>query len=238
MASKIKKIIGGAILLLAIGFSSCTKYNYIDGGLAHGIHDCSMWEYFERQSTDWDSTRIMIEHAGMKSVFDGSGSHEQITFFGLTDIVIVRYMLENNRLLDEDKASGEEVNEEDYWYKVTDIPRETCIALLNSLIVPQRLMLKDVPRGWRTRSNDDEGEKYVEKEGKVCPTLSGELFVWMEPEDYAGIQDAGLKTLWIAKRNNGASNWRVASTDIQTNNGVVQSMGYDFNIINFKNDEQ
>lgn len=52
-----------------------------------------MWEYFHTDSYNWDSTIIMIEHAGLKSLFDGTGEYEQITFFGLTNLSILRYMM-------------------------------------------------------------------------------------------------------------------------------------------------
>ena len=81
----------GVALLLLVNLYSCTDYNYIDGGLANGVHDCTMWQYFENQTVDWDSTMLMIEHAGMKSCFDGSGQYKQITFFGITDIAIARF---------------------------------------------------------------------------------------------------------------------------------------------------
>ena len=38
-------------MMLALG--SCTKWNYHDGGLSYGIHDCSMWEYLHTQPYDW-----------------------------------------------------------------------------------------------------------------------------------------------------------------------------------------
>lgn len=227
----LKNTLGGSILLILVGLCSCTKYNYIDGGVANGIHDCSMWEYFESQSYDWDSTRIMIEHAGMKSVFDGSGEQEQITFFGVTDITIARWMLQHNADLDTKKEQGVPVEDSEYWNRVTDIPASTCEALLKKLVVTERFMLKDVPKGRRQKLSD--GSKYTETGGMVVKSLTGEIFVWMEPTDFAEIQDAGQKRLWMARRLNTASNWIIASTDIQTNNGVVHSMGYDFNLINF-----
>ncbi|WP_303179122.1 hypothetical protein [uncultured Butyricimonas sp.] len=231
MVSKITNTLIGIICLFLISLCSCTKYNYIDGGVAEGIHDCSMWEYFQRQTVDWDSTMIMIEHAGMKSIFDGSGPHEQITFFGITDIAIARYMLKHNYALDQNKLAGQAVDDEDYWNKVTDIPASTCESILKKMIVPQRLMLKDIPLGSRTKTSD--GREYIEDKGTILPALSGQIFAWMDPEDYKEVEDAGAKRLFIARRLNTSSNWRVASTDIQTNTGVVQSMGYDFEIDNF-----
>ena len=89
---------------------SCEDY-YHDSGLANGEHDCTMWEYFESQPGDWDSTMIMIEHAGMKAYFDGSMKDKQVTFFGVTNLSILRFMLEHN-----------ERNLDDPWNKVTGYP--------------------------------------------------------------------------------------------------------------------
>ena len=231
MASTRLNTLKGIALLAFISLCSCTKYNYIDGGVASGVHDCSMWEYLEQQTVDWDSTRIMIEHAGMKSIFDGSGQYKDITFLGITDLSIVRYMLDHNAKVDYDKEHGIEVSPEDYWHRVKDIPKEQCVKVLEQLIIPQRFMLKDIPQGTRLKTAD--GAEYVETGGKVFTALSGNLFIWMEPEDYAGVEDAGAKNLYIARQVNTGENWRVASTDIQTTTGVVHALGYDFKIINF-----
>lgn len=220
------------LLLLSVSLYSCTDNNYIDGGLAKGVHDCTMWEYFENQNVDWDSTMIMIEYAGMKSYFDGSGQYKEITFFGITDIAIARAMLRHNYLLDLKKQNGETIDENDYWHRVKDIPKETCVSILKKLIVPeQRIMLKNVPKG--TRLKNTEGSDYIENGGKVFTSLAGELFIWMEQENYMGLQEMGEKMLFIARRLKIASNWRIASTDIQTTTGVVNAMGYEFDMENF-----
>ena len=107
--AKIVCILKGVILFMMLALGSCTKWNYHDGGLSYGIHDCSMWEYLHTQPYDWDSTIIMIEHAGLKELFEGQGEHEQITFFGVTNLSILNYMLQNE------------------YKKVTDIPVEETI---------------------------------------------------------------------------------------------------------------
>ena len=93
MASKLNTIGKSIAVVMVVVFASCTKYGYIDGGLADGVHDCTMWEYFHTDSYNWDSTIIMIEHAGLKSLFDGTGEYKDITFFGLTSLSIRRYLL-------------------------------------------------------------------------------------------------------------------------------------------------
>lgn len=213
MASKIKNIGKSIAIVLVVIFASCTKYEYIDGGLANGNHDCTMWEYFHKDSYNWDSTLIMIEHAGLKSLFDGTGEHKQITFFGLTSPSIRRYMLENN------------------YERVTDIPKGICIDILQKLVVPQRLMLKDIPRGNRIIRG---GGQYTEYEGMRCKAIRGELFVWTLQGDYEGVQMAGAVVLRIASRNvEGAGNEVIASSDIRTTTGVVQALNYDFRFRNF-----
>lgn len=231
MDNRIINTIKGVALLLLVNLYSCTDHNFIDGGLANGVHDCTMWEYFENQTVDWDSTMIMIEHAGMKSYFDGTGQHKQVTFFGITDITIARFMLQHNSEIDDKKALGRPVDNEKYWHKVKDMPVDTCVAILKKLIIPeQRIMLKDVRQGNRLIIEN----KYVESGGKSFTTLYGdEIFAWMVPEDYNVIQDAGLKVLRIARRLNTSSNWRIASTDIQTTTGIVHSMDYNFAMGNF-----
>ena len=200
MASKLTNLFYGALVLIMINICSCTDYNYIDGGTANGIHNCTMWEYFENQTYDWDSTMIMIEHAGLKSLFDGSGEHKQITFFGITDLCIVRYLLDHNKAMDDAKEQGGDIKDSDYWYQVTDIPPAICAAFLNRLVIPERIMLKDIPEGKRLK--DPEGLTYKETEGKVFASLfmQEELFTWVFSEAYAGISKKGEKQLWIARR--------------------------------------
>ncbi|WP_292265827.1 hypothetical protein [Butyricimonas sp.] len=231
MDNKIINTLKGVAFLLLVSLYSCTDYNYIDGGLANGVHDCTMWEYFENQTQDWDSTMVMIEHAGMKSYFDGSGQYKQITFFGITDITIARFILQHNRELDSKQDIGLPVDENAYWHRVKDMPADSCAAILKKLIVPeQRIMLKDIPQGNRLVFNG----KYKESGGKPFTTLYGdEIFTWMVPEDYGDLEDAGAKVLWIARRRNTSSNYRIASTDIQTTTGVVNSMDYGFTMGNF-----
>lgn len=216
METTINHICKGAVILMVIFLSSCTKYNYIDGGKANGIHDCTMWEYFHTDSYDWDSTIIMIEHAGLKSVFDGTGEYKQITFFGLTNHSIRRYLLDNG------------------YDKVTDIPVGICQNVIQKLVYPERLMLGDVPRGNRIQSGGGEDSGFTEYDGMVCNCLRGSLFLWTQRMSYNNVEDTGEVALYIASRNEkGTRNERVASTDIQTTNGVVHSLNYDFRFQNF-----
>ena len=149
----------------------------------------------------------------------------------MTDLCIMRYILDQNRLLDEAKKKGQDVKESDYWHRVTDIPQSTCKAFLERLIIPKRIMLNDVPEG--TRLLDADGKKYVATDGEVISSLSEDLFTWVFREDFGEMNKKGAKQLWIARLLPTTGNWRIASTDIQTTNGVVQALGYDFDMTNF-----
>ena len=102
---------------------------------------------------------------------------------------------------------------------MTDIPVEDCKNILSKLIVPQRLMVNDVPRGQIIAST---GEKV---DGMDAQALRGSIFMWTHQEPYMEIEEAGEVSLYI-RTSAGSANFRAVSTDIQTNNGVVQAMGY------------
>lgn len=187
--AKITYMLKGVILVMVLALGSCTKWNYHDGGLSDGVHDCSMWEYFHTQPHDWDSTMIMIEHAGLKELFEGRGEHEQITFFGVTNLSILNYMLQNG------------------YKRVIDIPVEDCKNILCKLIVPKRLMVNDIPRGQIVANT---GEKV---DGMETQTLRGSVFMWTHQEPYMQIEEAGEVSLYI-RTNSGSVSFRVVSTDI------------------------
>ena len=199
--AKLIYLLKGVALIVLLG--SCTKWNYHEGELANGVHDCSMWEYLHTQPWDWDSTIIMIEHAGLKDLFEGKGEHEQITFLGVTNYSIRLYMIENG------------------YEKVTDIPVEFCQNTLSKLIIPQRVMLADVPRGKRDEYTGEESD------GIEYRTLGGRLFMWTYQQPFEGVPDMGEISLHFFARG-GTAVHRIYSTDIQTNNGVVQALGYSF----------
>ena len=81
--------------------------------------------------------------------------------------------------MDDAKEQGGDIKDSDYWYQVTDIPPAICAAFLNRLVIPERIMLKDIPEGKRLK--DPEGLTYKETEGKVFASLfmQEELFTWV-----------------------------------------------------------
>ena len=166
---KINVFIKSLVVCVAVGLGACTNYQYIDTGLANGKHDCTVWEYLHSQPDDWDSTILLIENAGMKAYFDGSMPNQQITFFGVTNLSILRMMLDHNVEIEED---GE------LWNKVSDIPEEVCQYILNQLIVPQRLTVNDVPKGNLEETTGKEIDGKVYSTLEICfLILSGKIII-------------------------------------------------------------
>ncbi len=203
--AKIKSYIHVWLFLCAgLAVSSCTKWNYHDGDVAAGVHDCSMWDYFKKQPRDWDSTRLMIQRAGLQDLFEGKGEYGQMTFLAPNNLVIMTYLFDND------------------YQEVNDIPVADCRRMLEKLIIPRRIMMNDVPRGSRS---DATGEKTG---GKTYTLMDGsEAFLWTFQESYLGIENAGAVHLWFFIEKFGASR-RIVSSNIQTENGVVQALGNDF----------
>ena len=204
----IKNILKGSILVAFLALVSCTNWQYEDTGLSYGNHDCSMWDYFATQPYDWDSTRVMIEHAGLKEVFDDTQYLGEITFLAPTNLPIVTYLLNNS------------------YKRVTEIPAEICKDMLMKLIVTKRLMVADVPRGMKdaTMGTETGGEEFDLADG-------GKVFMYTYQSDYMGVQEVGEIALYFSLRGTEAVS-RIASTDIQTLTGNVQALGYDFNLSN------
>ena len=56
--------------LLHVG---CTKDNYIDTGISNGRYHGNLMQYMASNSYDWDSTILLVRHAGeeMVRLFEG-----------------------------------------------------------------------------------------------------------------------------------------------------------------------
>ena len=83
---------------LLLGMSSCTKDNFAYSGISKARFDGNMLEYMDAHPYDWNLTAAMIRHAGedMVKLFEGNDeNHKEITFFGITNHSIRRYLLEN-----------------------------------------------------------------------------------------------------------------------------------------------
>ena len=104
---------------------------------------------------------------------------------------------------------------------------DECYAILSKLIITERIMVVDVPRGsWDSETGEVTG-------GKEYPLLDGSTVrLWTTQEPYMDMNtsDVGIVRLNFKLEDTNLSRALIFSSDIQTNNGVVQALGYDFNV--------
>lgn len=197
---RINKVLG--VILLVI-MTSCTKDEFTKTGISNGRFDGNMLEYMRAHSYDWDSTVLMVEQAGLQSIFEGS---EKITFLGPTNHSIRRYMLQNG------------------FKRVQDMDAGFCRTTLLRHILKGKIMREGFPRGKNIQG------KIIGEGGEVYTMMGGnEIWAFTFKEEYNGVAEMGAVILHVTSIE---SAWRisVASCDIEPDNGVVHALGYDFTL--------
>lgn len=197
-------------ILLVVSFFACdTKEGYIDTGVSNGIHNYSMYEYFKTDSYNWDTTRLVIERAGLIDLFDGGDSeYEQITFFGPTNYSILRWMLQQSPR----------------YEKVEDIPVEICREYILKHVVKNKYLKADI--AFRNPSyliNDPEQDGGT----KLTCVQGNKVIAYTERDAYQGIENAGAIVLNLYSIDK-STKVPMASPDIQTTNGVVHALNYNY----------
>lgn len=193
------------VSVLGIGVNACTTSDFIKTGLSNGKHDMTMYEYFETDSYNWDSTLLMIRTAGLEDLFRGTDS---ITFFGPTNHSIRRYMLEND------------------IKRVEDMGADFCRETLLRHVMKGKVMREEFPRG----VDNTEGAELVGEGGQVYTMLGGnQIWGYTFQEPYMDTAETGPIVLHVTSID-GKMEIPIASTDIEPNNGVVHSLGYDFTL--------
>lgn len=197
------------ILAISAMISCNTDYNYIDSGTCNGVHDCTMWEYLQGDPYNWDSTCVMIEHAGLVDLFKGEEEHKELMFFGPTSHSIRYFLYE-------------------YGYeRISDLPSDWCKETILRHVVDTVLLRDEVPTG----------ENYATLEGRrsggIELTALGGNKIWLytEHSSYEGVANAGPVILHLMSLDN-QSNIPIASTNIQTTTGVVHSLHYSYYFTN------
>ena len=184
--------------------TGCGNDFYHDSGLADGKHDCTVWEYLQTDHYNWDSVIVMIEHAGLKDVFDGTNPEfKQITFFAPTNLSVNQFLF---------KTTGE--TGDMVYSSVKDVPVELCRKMLLAHVLNRRMMKEDF----------DYEVKGTLTGGTMVTTIGGvELRVYRTRTPYNGIPDIGPESLFFHAVTSGHIAM-VASADIEMMNGVVHSL--------------
>lgn len=187
-------------LALVFGCVACTDENFIDTGNASGVYDGSVMQYLRHHPQNWDSTVVVIEWAGLTQLFEGKDpEYPEITFFGPTNLSIIRYMLDND------------------IERIKDVEPE----------VWKNMMLRYVIVGKHKREEVSKGDSKTGGDSFV--TLGGnQLRIYRVLAPYKETPEAGPAELWVHSFETGYSVVQVASADIEPNNGIVHSLMYAF----------
>ena len=211
-----KKYIIILLVLVNISFFyGCEKGKYYDTGLAQSVFDGDMFEYLKSNPDNWDSLVMMIQRAGLESLFKGKDpAHPQITLFGCTNHSILKYLFEN-------------VNDEGnpIYKKIEDIPVETCRNIILSYLIPERKMLDSFE--YEIKEMQENGA-YFSTGGSHLKTLANDsVRIYRIKTSYQEIPDIGPDALAFQFVKSGHIG-EIASCNIQTANGVVHSFFSDF----------
>lgn len=196
-------------LLPILMLSGCDSFNEINTGLAQGKHDCSMWEYFRKDKTNWDSVMIAIDHAGIRNIFDGTHPdyREGITFFGMTNYSIKLFIMHSRTPDWKPKYQG-----------IRDIPTDIC----------RKMILSHVIKGKKTSTDFEFEVKGTLTGGSLITSLSGtQLRIYRIKNPYHQTPDAGPEFLAIHALESGQMA-NVASSNIETTTGIVHALSYEY----------
>ena len=149
----------------------------------------------------------MIERAGLVDLFSGKDSaYPEITFLGPTNHSIRRWMLDNR------------------FSSLQEVTPEQCRELLLRHVIKGKYMRNDIPRGTQL-SNQQQGEG-----GLVFKSIGGaNLWLYTFQEAYSDIPGTGPVYIYMFSLDY-SRNINIVSADIEPDNGVVHSLGYDFKL--------
>ncbi|MEQ2975877.1 MAG: hypothetical protein ACLSDJ_00900 [Butyricimonas faecihominis] len=207
-----------AIIVLLCGLGACTKNNFIDTGICNGRFDGSLLEYLEApaNSYNWDSTALMVYRAGddVVRLFEGQDpDHPEITFLGITNHSIRRYLLERG------------------LSQVADLTPEFCKKVLLCHVLDGKLWRDSIPLG-----EDGQGGNLI-KGGAYYTTLGGtRLAMYTKRGSWQGISDIGALAITIKSTHTLLKLEDVVSTNIEPDHSLVHAMAYYYDWTNMSDD--
>ncbi len=209
-----KKFILASLFVLPL-ISCGTKYNYLDTGTSNPRFDGDMYEYLESSPYNWSIVVEIIDRAHLEEMF----RTDDITFLGLTNHTLRAWVIEG--------GTGFEHG----WRKVEDIPEEMCRAIVLSHVIDTKMLRDEIER----IEMNEKGE-YVGG-GRVVKTLYGNyVWLWTKQDPYMGVEGLGPVTLSLTTldydKTTQLNTNRIASGDIQPDNGVVHALEYSYRLDN------
>lgn len=199
------------LLILAVSFSACKKEYYNDSGLQQGRFAGSSFEYLQSKPYFFDTLVTIVKLAGLESVLRDS----TVTFFAPGDYSVKKTM---------DVINTERYQNFQDSLTLTEVPAEIWRKYLSRYIFRDKYMLKDVPRFLYAELDLYPGMNIESWEGYV-------MNMGVQFSDYNGTRDVGPRTLMlmdVGTLEHPANIVSiVASSDMQTNNGVVHVLNTD-----------
>ncbi len=197
------------LLVIPLLTIACTKDNFIYSGVCNGRFDGNVLKYMKAHPYDWDSTIVLINHAGedMVRLFKGEDpEHKEITFLGITNHSIRRYILHKG------------------ISRVTDLDKEWCRKMLKQHIIDGKIRRADIPVG-------KQGEfGAIGTGGRFVKNLAGEdvwLYLVLEDQGF-GAGESLPKHIYVNFMS--TENYAVASGDIEPDNAIIHALEYRFTI--------
>lgn len=219
MKTYIRTLLILSLVLVAGAFGGCTKYNLVELNGPEVAHNTTMWQYFESDPYNWSLTMQMIDRAGLRSVFEGKSEFgTKITFFGITNASIERYILQ------------QQIDNQIPDFSLESITPEECRDIILSCIVPGKAVLLD---DWKSGTPSTNVETIIGTGGEKVTMASGkELWIYTYRAPYNGVKEKGPKKIHLVSELTGHSAV-VASHNITSLTGVVHALEYNFTIFDF-----
>lgn len=208
------------IIMVLFALGSCeTNFGTINTGVIERKFEGNMYEYFQANHYDWDSLVLMIDRAGLKDVFTGErAGYEKITFFGPTNHSIRLWMY--NVVSYWDKETMQTVVVKPKYNTVEEIPVDSCRKLVMEHVVKGVYMRDDIPVGILAESGNREG-------GTTLTGVDGNSFwIYTYRGPYQGVEGQGAVVMKLISEI--GQTISVASSNIESDNGVVHSLHYDY----------
>lgn len=192
-------------VLLSVAVISCKKEYFNGGSLQNGVFKMSAYEFLKTKPLYFDTLVTVIDQSGLREVFE----KEDITFFAPSDRAI--------------KLSMDLLNSTRYFASkdsifIKDIPQSIWRKYLSQYLIKDKYLLKDIARYDSGQPNVYPGQYMTSYDGYI-------MNLGVQFSDYKGTRDVGPRTVVFRNigdignpLNLGAT---VATSDLQTNNGVI-----------------
>lgn len=228
MNKKIIKYMFSMIIALLI-FSSCQKY-YTDSGTHNPVYEGTVMDYIKQRKDIFDSLYKVIQLAGMENTLDRQG----VTFFAPGDASIRKAIFGLNRAL-------------------YNLGRDTVMTLdqvdpavwkeyLSMYIYNGNYLLKDIPQLDTINMNVFPGQGFISvgNQNMNLGVLWNDVGSGGQVVKYAGYRQLYISYIFDIANTGGTTtrmiNAPVATSDIQTKNGVIHALEYQRHTFGFVSD--